>query len=451
MRVLRVFVFDIVAPGIVIGWLLFKYPDLLEGFVPWLMFGIVWHLTWEVSETHYFRSKSDSAYRKWGKRPMTWLIVFSVGGCISLGYWALIRQGLKELPQLAKKPSDPPLPVSPNKPADTKPNEVEQERLRIEREQLALNYAPSVYVLYQNGRVEIHNNGRTNIALWGGTYGAIPAVIEKEPRIIVPGTYYYIFAEEIEKRMLELLENGQAGFTPCHVFIKTQDGKKHTVKSLIVADRKNGAVSIHVQNLETVDGWGNDVRSPQDPRQPFPTNQNNAARTPLAALIETNKRLTEGDRQRLSNALFDYGEFLDKANTLWGEANRESGQLSQDWGTGSMIQKFSEHRNTLLELNSATKSFAQSFTQVRERWKYYQDQSNYIFGENPDNNGPNTIINAVDEYVSQLDEWGKIQNKQDETPNLFRSEQLRFEESIERFGHWEGECKNRLEEMRKSF
>jgi hypothetical protein len=104
VRKLRIFVFDILAPGVVTGWIIWRYPELLDSVIPWLIFGILWHLTFEISDTHSFRSKGEDAYRKWGKRPMTWLLVFAVGGCISLAYWASIRYGLTELSVLAKKP-----------------------------------------------------------------------------------------------------------------------------------------------------------------------------------------------------------------------------------------------------------------------------------------------------------------------------------------------------------
>src|SRR5260370_25311180 len=119
MRKLRIFMFDIVAPGVVVGWLLWKYPELLDTVVPWLIFGILWHLTLEIGEIHFFKEKSKRAYQTRGKRSMTWLIVFAIGGCISLVYWYSIGYGLAELAALAKKP---PLPLvsEATKPPETK-------------------------------------------------------------------------------------------------------------------------------------------------------------------------------------------------------------------------------------------------------------------------------------------------------------------------------------------
>jgi hypothetical protein len=92
--------FDIAAPGVIIGWLLWRYPELLDSVIPWLAFGVLWHLTLEICEAGYVKDKGKSAYAKWGKRPMTWFVVFLVGGVISLGYWYSIDRGLAKLAAL---------------------------------------------------------------------------------------------------------------------------------------------------------------------------------------------------------------------------------------------------------------------------------------------------------------------------------------------------------------
>ena len=179
--------------------------------------------------------------------------------------------------------------------------------------------------------------------------------------------------------------------------------------------------------------------------------QHSAPQTQLDRLIEANKHLSVGDRERLSDALFDFAGVLDQANTLWGKANLEGGQLNQAWRSGSIVKDFEARRNTLREIDSSAKDFAKSFTRVREKWKYYPNQTNYIFGDNPDNSGPNTMINAVDEYSNHLDRWATIQNKA-ERPilDLFETEQVRYDEAIRRFILWKQDCERRLEQMKNS-
>ena len=132
-----------------------------------------------------------------------------------------------------------------------------RERLRVEQEQLALNYLPSVAVIYQDKRVNIFNQGRTNLYLWGATYGDLPVTVDKEPRVIAPGICYYLFAENIEKQMLDHLQNNQEGFTTFHVFVTTQDSKRHTIKGRFLGKISGGTVAIHTQAIGTLDGWVN--------------------------------------------------------------------------------------------------------------------------------------------------------------------------------------------------
>jgi hypothetical protein len=80
--------------------------------------------------------------------------------------------------------------------------------------------------------------------------------------------------------------------------------------------------------------------------------QQKPPQTLLERLTETNKHLTEGDRDRLATALFKFSKLLDQANELWGKAGREFSLLGSDWSNGSMAQDFDSHRTTLRDLDS---------------------------------------------------------------------------------------------------
>ena len=198
--------------------------------------------------------------------------------------------------------------------------------------------------------------------------------------------------------------------------------------------------------------------SKTQPKRPVPpsklTQQTGPSREPqskLDRLIEKNGRLSEGDRARLTNALFEFAEALSQANALWGRANQAGARLNQAWQDGSIAKDFDAHKNTLSAINSSAKELKQSFPQLRDKWKFYADQTNYIFGDNPDNEGPNTIINAVEGYSNYLDRWIKIQNKEDRSVlDLFDTEQREFNERIRGFALWKQDCERRLEQMKKS-
>ena len=51
------------------------------------------------------------------------------------------------------------------------------------------------------------------------------------------------------------LRDTEAGFTPCYVFITTQDSSKHTVKCLLIGKVAAGILTIHTQTIGVVNGW----------------------------------------------------------------------------------------------------------------------------------------------------------------------------------------------------
>lgn len=190
-----------------------------------------------------------------------------------------------------------------------------------------------------------------------------------------------------------------------------------------------------------------DVKNVPPPEQHSPI----PPQSQLDLLIEANKRLTTGDRERLANALFDFAAVLDQANKLWGRANQEGAQLNQGWGNGSISKDFEAHRAKLREIDLSAKDFAKSFPLVREKWKYYSGQTNYIFGDNPDNDGPNAVINAVEAYSNYLDRWVRIENKDQRTTlELFEPIQNQFNDYIRRFALWRQASDRRLEQMKSS-
>ena len=45
MRKLRILVFEDIGFGLLIGWLMWKYPELIDDVIPWVSVGIAWLLT----------------------------------------------------------------------------------------------------------------------------------------------------------------------------------------------------------------------------------------------------------------------------------------------------------------------------------------------------------------------------------------------------------------------
>jgi hypothetical protein len=97
MRKLRIFFVELILVGLLVAWFFERFPQSVDKFIPWIMLAILWHLTWEICNVGYLKSKAEHAYEKWGPRHMTWLFVFCAGGVVSLGYWGSIRWSLAKL------------------------------------------------------------------------------------------------------------------------------------------------------------------------------------------------------------------------------------------------------------------------------------------------------------------------------------------------------------------
>ncbi len=173
----------------------------------------------------------------------------------------------------------------------------------------------------------------------------------------------------------------------------------------------------------------------------------------LDLLIASNKNLPKGDRDRFADALFDFSQVLEQANELWGKANQEGAQLSQGWRSGQIARDFEAHKRTLSEIDQSAKLFAKSFPQVRSKWKYFQEQTNYVFGDNPDNEGPNAVINAAEAYSGYLDRWITIpapNREQRPILDLLEVIQNHFDTYIRNFALWRQGCDRRLSQMKDS-
>jgi hypothetical protein len=190
--------------------------------------------------------------------------------------------------------------------------------------------------------------------------------------------------------------------------------------------------------------------APSTQTQAQPT-QAAAPQTPLEKLTQTNRNLPPVERNQVAETFIDYAKFLEEGSALFYKANAEGGQIQHDWQDGSIAKDFVVHITKLREIDASASAYSQAFIQIRNKWKYYPDQTDYVFGYNADNLGPNTLMNAVEEYATHLDRWGKIQNKdQRDVLNLLGNEQRNFNESLDHFIQWVHGCQSRLEQMKKS-
>jgi Leucine-rich repeat (LRR) protein len=106
MRKFRILLAEVIGLGLLIGYLLWKNPELIEKIIPWVAFAVAWHITWEYGlDTELFR-KAGLALGKRVNHMWVWVIVFLIGGSIGLLYWAGINRAIKSVTSLAVQRSE---------------------------------------------------------------------------------------------------------------------------------------------------------------------------------------------------------------------------------------------------------------------------------------------------------------------------------------------------------
>src|SRR6266567_1494337 len=102
LRKLRILFIEVGGFGLLIAWLMWKYPELIDDVIPWVALVIVWHVTWEyILDTPTFRRWAFALGKK--TKPMiAWSLVFLLGGSVSLLYWKGIDKSLRRLSSIAE-------------------------------------------------------------------------------------------------------------------------------------------------------------------------------------------------------------------------------------------------------------------------------------------------------------------------------------------------------------
>jgi hypothetical protein len=180
-----------------------------------------------------------------------------------------------------------------------------------------------------------------------------------------------------------------------------------------------------------------------------PSLQGAIPQTQLERLTLLNRNLSKSDRDRLAEALYEFSQSLDNGLNLMSKVNVEQGAISTEGA--NIANNYQSHIAKLREISPLTKQYAKDFTALRTKWAYYREQTEYVFGGNPDNLGPNSLTNAAEGLANYLERWGAVQNKNDQNVlNLLDEGKNDCYSRILTFANWNRECKERLEQMKAS-
>jgi len=123
---------------------------------------------------------------------------------------------------------------------------------QINENLLNLNFIPSVEIAYSNGRLQIYNKGMQNIWFWGTKFDDESPTIEKDPRLITPGGFYYIFGDRLERRIKSKIgEDGEIRF-PFELFLESSNKIRYIIRNQLFCIAKKGQIYINSQTLALI-------------------------------------------------------------------------------------------------------------------------------------------------------------------------------------------------------
>lgn len=127
--------------------------------------------------------------------------------------------------------------------------EISLKQTEISKNLAELPYVVSVEVAYDPStkRINIFNKGQTNVFLWGSKMGDGPALIEKEPRLITPGGFYYVFADQVEAEAIKKTGGNGEMRGDLKLYLTNLNETKYQVSTIIFAKCENNQVSINMQ------------------------------------------------------------------------------------------------------------------------------------------------------------------------------------------------------------
>jgi hypothetical protein len=187
------------------------------------------------------------------------------------------------------------------------------------------------------------------------------------------------------------------------------------------------------------------------PQATSPVIQSQQPVTFLDRVVQENRGLTPDDRNRLSNELYECDQFIKQSQAVAYKLNSEFGKLSNDRQSGALSKNVDEHIKILHDLSTSAWDRYHGLQHFQEKWQYFTNQTEYVFGDNPFNAGVGLLVNATEGMAHSLTSWSKIANRdQQDILNIEAQQQVDFEKNLRQFFDWANLTLQRVKQMRQS-
>jgi hypothetical protein len=114
--------------------------------------------------------------------------------------------------------------------------------------ELSLKFDVELEVTFDNerGRIELVNRGSTNLYIWGLKVNDSKAMIEKEGKLLAPGSQYYYVSSVIETPARPSVPDGSHKLFPFLVLVKNVYDIEFIVEATMFAEWKNNVLALSV-------------------------------------------------------------------------------------------------------------------------------------------------------------------------------------------------------------
>ena len=109
--------------------------------------------------------------------------------------------------------------------------------------------------------------------------------------------------------------------------------------------------------------------------------------TVLDRVVLENRGLTPDDKNRLSNELYECDQFIKQSQAVGVKISNELNKITNDRQSGVIAKNVEEHIKVLRELSESAKGQYSGLVQLQQKWRYFQNQTDYVFGDDPYNRG----------------------------------------------------------------
>ena len=171
-------------------------------------------------------------------------------------------------------------------------------------------------------------------------------------------------------------------------------------------------------------------------------------------IVQENRALTQDDRNRLSTELYDGNQLVKQAETFALQIRDEFNALGKDRQSGALARNVADHIKTLQNLSRLSRDQYNATTRFQQKWQYFSDQTEYIFGDSPGDSvavAMDALTNASQGMANSLTDWSKISNRdQSAVLNIEAREQNDFENYLRQFTNWANMTHQRINQMRQS-